>query len=81
MANLLLRGGKRNCRECNRLRAQDYYQPRTNRRRRAHLTKEEVADIRNRIADGQSHSKIAGALGTSIATVSNVRNGRGDYGR
>lgn len=79
--NLVHRSGKRACRECDRLRAIAAYQPTTSRRRRAHLTKAEVSEIRALITVGQSHTQIAEAMELSIATISNVRNGRGNYGR
>ena len=73
--------GKRGCRECHRLRALEAYRPTSSRRRRSHLTFEEVARIRGFIRDGQSHARIAREMNISVATVSNVRNGKGDYGR
>lgn len=79
--NMVVRSGRRRCRECARIRSSASYEPTTERRRRRHLTKEDVAEIRGRIAAGESHSSIAVKLGVSIATVSNVRNGRIDYGR
>ena len=79
--NLGIRNGKRRCLECDRLRASSAYQPTTTRRRRPHLMQEEVADIRQRIANGQSHAQIARDLSLSVATISRVRNAREDYGR
>ncbi len=40
-----------------------------------------AADIRQRIANGQSHAQIARDLSLSVATISRVRNAREDYGR
>lgn len=79
--NLSISRGKRRCMECDRLRASLTYVHTTTRRRRRHLTQEEVAGIRRRIENGDSHSQIAGDLRLSVATISRVRNARDDYGR
>lgn len=71
--NVLIRQGKRSCRECDRLRHVASYQTTTTRRRRSHLRPDEISQIRSLIEDGSSHSEIAQALEVSIATVSNVR--------
>lgn len=76
-----VKGGKRKCRECNRLRNNASYVPTTNRRRRAHLTLAEVSDIRERLASGQTQSVIAADLNVSQATISNVKHRRNGYGR
>lgn len=79
--NLINRKGKRRCRECDRARSEARYAPTTTRRRRRHLLASEVSEIRARIAAGQSHSRIAADFSLSVATISNVRNGRANYGR
>lgn len=79
-ANLVLTVGKRVCKECRRARSEAEYRPTTDRRRRRHLSSEEAAEIRRRIAAGESHSRIADAMTLSVATISNVRNGKHNYG-
>lgn len=79
--NLVMRGGRRSCRECQRVRALAQYTPTTDRRRRSHLTVEEVADIRDRSANGQGRRQIAKVHGVSITTVRNVQLGRQGGGR
>jgi len=79
--NVAIREGKRRCRECDRLRNNARYEPTTNRRRRRHLTPREVADILARLAAGEPQSSIAADMNLSQSTVSNVKNGRNNYGR
>ncbi len=79
--NLMMRAGKRGCRECDRLRQIAAYKPEGKRRRRRHLKKAERTLILEMIALGHSHSAIAKAVNVSIATVSNVRNGKNRYDR
>lgn len=78
--NLVLRSGKRRCRECDRQQQEGVYQPIGDRRRRRHLTPLEVAKVREMIANGIPHSKIAPELGISIAAVSFIRTGK-SHGR
>ncbi|MDX2309344.1 MAG: HNH endonuclease [Hyphomicrobium sp.] len=78
--NLVQGSGKRVCKECRRARSEAEYVPSTDRRRRRHLSSEDVAEVRRRIAAGESHSTIASAMTLSIATISNVRNGKHNYG-
>lgn len=73
--NVSVRDGKRHCLECGRQRASAAYRPTTSRRRRRHLTADEVAGIRAAISEGAPHLGIAKQFDVSIATVSNVRRG------
>lgn len=78
--NLIVREGKRECRECQRAAQEGVYTPTTNRRRRRHLTSDEVALVRDLISRGVSHSKIGAQINLSIAAVSNIRTGK-SHGR
>lgn len=79
--NLVLKNGKRSCRECDRLRQIAVYRPTTTRRRRRHLSRAERAQILALLAEGATHSRIAAELDVSVATVSYVRNGKNRYDR
>jgi len=56
--NLATRRGKRQCRECDRIRHNRKYRPTSSRRRRPHLTDAERGAILEAIASGLSHSRI-----------------------
>lgn len=79
--NLIARGGHRNCRECCRARQEGVYQPKTTRRRRRHLTPDEVDQVRSLISKGIPHRRIAAEMNLSVAAISNIRTGKSRYVR